>query len=169
MVYFSGSRPFLSGTTYCPTFRTPTTQYCIMILARRGHQTALVQYVETYKRNSGSRKRNPCVRKIFELMFSAWKRHFHVELAMILPSAHGFSMGSAWILKLSTGDRRCDIRISPTFWNHAESMRVQKKRFLKSPIETWTLRAYKRFLLPTTLEYYSMIHLESPAKRMESW
>ena len=34
-----------SSYSYCRTFRTPTTQYCIMILARRGHQTALVQYM----------------------------------------------------------------------------------------------------------------------------
>ncbi len=95
-----------SSYSYCRTFRTPTTQYCIMILARRGHQTALVQYVETYEWNSGSRKTNPCVRKIFELMFSAWKGRFHVQLAMFLRSAHGFSMGSAWISTLSTWYRR---------------------------------------------------------------
>jgi hypothetical protein len=62
-----------------------------MILARRGHQTAQVQYVETYEGNSGSRKRNPCVRKIFELNFSAWKGRFHVELAM--------SLQTIWALK----------------------------------------------------------------------
>ena len=46
-----------SSYSYCRTFRTPTTQYCLMILARRCHQTALVKYVETYERNPGSRKR----------------------------------------------------------------------------------------------------------------
>jgi hypothetical protein len=45
---------------------------------------------------------------------------------MFLPSAHGFSMDSAWISKLSTGETRCDIRISPTFCNEAENLCVQR-------------------------------------------
>ena len=44
-----------------------------------------IQCVETCERNSRSRKGNPCVRKIFELMFSTWKGRVHVESAMFLP------------------------------------------------------------------------------------
>jgi hypothetical protein len=53
---------------------------------------------------------------------------------MFLLSAHGFWMGSAWISKLSTGDRRSDIGISPTVRNDSESMRMHKNfGLLKSP------------------------------------
>ena len=130
--------------SYCRTFRTPTTQYSIMILARRGHQTAQVQYVETYEGNSGSRKRNPCVRKLSKLNFSAWKGRFHVEFAMFSP----LHTVSAWVQHGFWSWVPCNISILPTFWNHAESMRAQKKICLpKSPFWACLIIEYKNQLM----------------------
>ncbi len=141
MVYFSGSRPFLSGTTdfvllvlsyvsysyytvLYHDFGTPWSPDCSGTICRN-IQTKFREPQKKSMRAQNIRAHVLCMKKAF----SCWVGH---DFALCTRFQHGFSMDfeAEWC----TGDRRCDIRISPTFWNHAESMRVQKKiGLLKSP------------------------------------